>query len=221
MTFVDTGFRPYRCKECQRTFSRQDSLSRHERLHTRKDTPHNHLSPPSPPSSLVSQSSLKISTSPFGLATVDGKSPVPNRAQSDHFTCYEEQNTPVESALNVPQSPDLNFDLIWPDSEDLFETLMAWENTNQWQIPFTTLPITSQVLHDNNHMTGANFHDKQPSISSIPNGESHRAVHNVSEMVTTLVSEVCVKYLSSHTDALLVFIGYCSSRSYFSHFCLP
>ena len=152
---------------------------------------------------------------------MDGKSPVPNRAQSDHFTCYEEQNTPVESALNVPQSPDLNFDLIWPDSEDLFETLMASENTNQWQIPFTTLPITSQVLHDNNHMTGANFHDKQPSISSIPNGESHRAVHNVSEMVTTLVSEVCVKYLSSHTDALLVFIGYCSSRSYFSHFCLP
>jgi hypothetical protein len=141
----------------------------------------------------VSQSSLKNSTSPFGLVTVDGKSPAPNRAQSVHFTSYEEQNTPVESVINVPQSPDLNFDLIWPDPEDLFETLMASENTNQWQMPFTTFPIASQVLRDNDYTTEANFHDKRPSISSIPNGESHRVVHNVSEMVTTLVSEICVK----------------------------
>lgn len=140
----------------------------------------------------MSQSSLKNPTSPFGLGTVDGKLPAPNRAQN-HFTSYGEQNTPVESVLNVPQSPDLNFDLIWPDSEDLFETLMASENTNQWQMPLTTLPITSQVLRENNYMTEANVHDKRPSISSIPNGESHRVVHNVSEMVTTLVSEICAK----------------------------
>jgi len=124
---------------------------------------------------------------------VDGKSPVPNRAQSDHFTSYGEQNTPVESVINVPQTPDLNFDLVWPDSEDLFETLMASEYTNQGQMHFTTLPITSHVLHDNNYMREVNFHDKRPSISSIPNGESHRVVHNVSEMVTTLVSEICAK----------------------------
>jgi hypothetical protein len=90
---------------------------------------------------------------------------------------------------NVPQSADLDFDLIWPDSEDLFETLMASENTNQWQMPFTTLPITSHALQVNNSSIGTPnpFRDKAPSIGNIPTGESHRAVHNVSEMVTTLV----------------------------------
>jgi hypothetical protein len=141
----------------------------------------------------VSQSSLKNSTSPFGLANVDRKSPTPNQAQIVHSASYGEQNTSIERVLNVPQSPDLNFDLIWPDSEGLFEMLMASENTNQWQMPFATLPITSQILHDNNIMTEANFHDKRPSIDSIPNGESHRAVHNVSEMVTTVVSEYVPK----------------------------
>jgi uncharacterized Zn-finger protein len=74
LTILDTGFRPYRCKECQRTFSRQDSLVRHEKLHTRKDAPHNYPSPPSPPSSLISQSSLATSLSSFGLGTVNGES---------------------------------------------------------------------------------------------------------------------------------------------------
>jgi uncharacterized Zn-finger protein len=189
LTILDTGFRPYRCKECQRTFSRQDSLARHEKLHARKDAPHNYPSPPSPPSSLVSQSSLATSLSPFGLGTVNGESPASRGTQSEISASYGEQHTPIENVFNVPQSADLDFDLIWPDSEDLFETLMA-SDTNQWQMPFTTLPITSHALQANNSvMESPNLGDKRPSIGKIPSGESHRAVHNVSEMVTTLVSE--------------------------------
>jgi hypothetical protein len=38
--------------------------------------------------------------------------------------------------------------------------------------------------------TGSNIRDevKSPSFGTIPTGESHRAVHNVSEMVSSLVS---------------------------------
>lgn len=89
-----------------------------------------------------------------------------------------------------PPSADLDFDLMWPDSEDLFETLMATETTNQWQMPLTTLPISSKSLYtSNNAFTSPNaFREQEPSIGQIPSGESHKAVHNVSNMVTTLVS---------------------------------
>ncbi|KAN0102259.1 hypothetical protein V8E51_012769 [Hyaloscypha variabilis] len=188
-----TGLRPYRCKECQRTFSRQDSLARHEKLHTRKDT-NNYPSPPSPPSSLVSHSSQATSFSPLGSTLINGDSPTAHGCQGELSSSYSAQNAPITDMFSVPQSADLDFDLIWPDSEDLFETLMASENLNQWQTPFTTLPITSHTFHMENHVmdTSNTVHEKvkSPSIGSIPTGESHRAVHNVSEMVTSLSSSV-------------------------------
>jgi hypothetical protein len=90
------------------------------------------------------------------------------------------QTTPSSSA-------ELDFELIWPDSEDLFETLMSTDPTNQWQMPMGTLPITTRTnLNNSIFGTPGPFHDKS-SIGAIPIGESHQAVHNVSEMVTSLV----------------------------------
>lgn len=224
-TIIDTGLRPYRCKECQRTFSRQDSLARHEKLHTRKET-NNYPSPPSPPSSLMSQSSLTTSLSPFRGTIVNGESPSASGHQIEMSTSHSEQNTPIENIFNMPQSVDLDFDLIWPDSEDLFETLMATENTTQWQMPVTTLPITSHASQTNNSVmeTGPPFRDKvaDPSIGSIPTGESHRAVHNVSEMVSSLVGRKW--YLSAEFARLTprsVFLRDSCSRSYIFNFGLP
>lgn len=93
----------------------------------------------------------------------------------------------------LPPSVDLDFDLMWPDSEDLFETLMATEMNTQWQIPLTTLPISSKSLYTSNATFGSpNAFQEQPhSIEHIPSGESHQAVHNVSNMVTSLVSARC------------------------------
>jgi hypothetical protein len=82
---------------------------------------------------------------------------------------------------------------------------MAAENTTQWQMPFATLPITPHALQVNNSvMEVVNpFRDKGPSIEGIPSGESHKAVHNVSEMVTTLVSHKSICKERTDTYELL------------------
>jgi hypothetical protein len=141
----------------------------------------------------VSHSSLTASLSPFGGTALNGESPTSSGNQIHSSISHSEQNTPIENMFNIPQSADLDFDLIWPDSEDLFETLMASENTNRWQMPFTTLPIASHTFQMNNSgmEAGNPFRDKakSSSIGTIPTGESHRAVYNVSEMVSSVVSE--------------------------------
>jgi len=89
----------------------------------------------------------------------------------------------------MPLSADLDFDLMWPDSEDLFETLMAPDPTNPWQIPQNNAysPPPQSIF---NFGTPASIIDKGSPMSSVSSGESHRAVHNVSEMVTNLVSDL-------------------------------
>ncbi|KAM3069364.1 hypothetical protein ACMFMF_008581 [Clarireedia jacksonii] len=174
-----TGSRPFICKECRRPFSRQDSLARHERLHIRREFTY-----PSPPSSSVSKSS--IPTIPPAIETnYQVETP------KTHQGVVPEQcvsNTALQATPS--SSAELDFELIWPDSEDLFETLMSNDSTNQWQMPMGTLPITTRT-HMNNSIFGipGPFHDKS-SIGAIPIGESHQAVHNVSEMVTSLSSTV-------------------------------
>lgn len=83
---------------------------------------------------------------------------------------------------------------MWPDAEDLFETLLATEATNKWQMPLTTLPMSSRPIYPSSNMfeqpSPGTFGDSGSLISPIPSGESHRAVHNVSEMVSSLSSSV-------------------------------
>jgi hypothetical protein len=92
---------------------------------------------------------------------------------------------------NGPLSADLDFELVWPDSEDLFETLMSSESANQWQMPLGTLPISTRSSSASFGPASSSF-DKGPSIGAIPSGESHQAVHNVSEMVTALVGSLWI-----------------------------
>ena len=114
---------------------------------------------------------------------------------SDQLSIAGDQNS-VSGSSNIvmqPPSADLDFDLMWPDSEDLFETLMATEMNTQWQMPLTTLPISSRSLYTSNAVFGSpsSFQEQAGSIDHIPSGESHQAVHNVSNMVTSLVCLLC------------------------------
>lgn len=85
---------------------------------------------------------------------------------------------------------ELDFELIWPDSEDLFQTIMSSDAVNQWQIPLGTLPFPAENYPASNSSFGSpgSFDDQVPSIGAIPSGGNYQAVHNVSKMITSLVS---------------------------------
>lgn len=97
-------------------------------------------------------------------------------------------NPPKAVPQPTTQSADLDFDLIWPDAEDLLQTLMSTDSVNQWQMPLGTLPFsatpsTSEVTFG----TPGSFEERPPSIGAIPTGGNHQAVQDVSKMVSNLV----------------------------------
>ncbi|KIN02730.1 hypothetical protein OIDMADRAFT_102782 [Oidiodendron maius Zn] len=167
-----TGARPYVCKECKRPFARQDALARHEKLHTRTE----YSQCPSPPASHASKQSLLSPSSSGQLAVSDNGSATTRRTGT--------------TASAPPEYMD--FDLIWPDSEELLENLVSLDSSTQWQSSLGTLPISigGNGTSNTNFESVNSFHDKTSSIGVIPCGESHQAVHNVSEMVTALSSTV-------------------------------
>jgi hypothetical protein len=64
-------------------------------------------------------------------------------------------------------SNDFDFNLTWPDAEDLLETLMASESTNQGQVELGILPTLTR-FNGATFETASSFHDKGSSIGAIP-----------------------------------------------------
>lgn len=85
---------------------------------------------------------------------------------------------------------ELDFALVWPDSENLFQTLMSSDSTDQWQMPLGTLPFAPVVQDINGMIFGSPnlFDDHSSSVGAIPSGGGHQAVRDVTEMVTSSVS---------------------------------
>lgn len=85
---------------------------------------------------------------------------------------------------------DLDFALIWPDSENLFQSLMSSDTTDQWQMPLGTLPFPPVVQDVDGMNFGSpnSFDDRSSSVGAIPSGGGHQAVRDVTEMVTSSVS---------------------------------
>lgn len=87
------------------------------------------------------------------------------------------------SFMDISQNTDLDFQLIWPDSEDLFQTLMSADPTAH--TPLGTLPLPSDFCPS---FTANPFNKEQrPSGETIPFGGGHMAVHGVSKMISNLV----------------------------------
>ncbi|RJE22752.1 hypothetical protein PHISCL_04897 [Aspergillus sclerotialis] len=129
--------------------------------------------------------------------------------------------TPSASAqtLEVPQAPqhsdlnhtasDLDFDLIWPDSENLFQSIMSSDTTDQWQMPLGTLPFPPLVQDVSGLSFGSpsSFDNRSSSIGTIPSGGSHQAVRDVTEMVTSSSSSVTAAVKA--TSITSVFLDAC------------
>ena len=65
---------------------------------------------------------------------------------------------------------DLDFALIWPDSEDLFQSLMSSDTADQWQMPLGTLPFPPVVQDINGMNFGppVSFNDRSSSVGGNP-----------------------------------------------------
>ena len=99
-------------------------------------------------------------------------------------TSQAEQHPGLQHAAS-----DLDFALIWPDSENLFQSIMSSDTTDQWQMPLGALPFPPVVQDVNgmNFVSPNSFDDRGSSIGTIPSGGSHQAVRDVTEMVTSSV----------------------------------
>ncbi|KAJ5925613.1 hypothetical protein N7454_008252 [Penicillium verhagenii] len=199
--YTDTGSKPYVCKECRRPFARQDALTRHEKLHQRdmnaKDGPHSGSVPPSV--SIDSMASWESSsTSNAGPASTSATSRSWDEPQSAHH-----------ASMHNHVASDMDFALVWPDSENLFQSLMSSDTTDQWQMPLGTLPFPPVVQDINGMNFGSpnSFDDRSSSVGAIPSGGGHQAVRDVTDMINSSSSSVTAAVKA--TSITSVFLDEC------------
>lgn len=155
---------------------------RHEKLHNRKQFEEVTPSP-------SSMHSVSTTTTPSAFSAVD---------EEPRHGSVEITDRILDQIWNQPQSvvstaTESEFGLIWPDTEDLFQSIMSSESTNAWQMPLGTLPFVGDLDQINNAMFGQSNTTMYETRSALdpmpaqPSLESHRAVQDVSQMVTSLV----------------------------------
>ncbi|KAJ5623946.1 hypothetical protein N7510_000255 [Penicillium lagena] len=196
-----TGAKPYVCKECRRPFARQDALNRHEKLHSRAMNTGKQDLPSTP---LLPQHDSMTAMSSWDTSSASTAGPVSTEATSQS---WEEAQSVQNSGMHSVAS-ELDFALIWPDSENLFQSLMSSDTTDQWQMPLGTLPFPPVVQDVNMNLGSPNsFDDRSSSIGAIPSGGGHQAVRDVTEMVTSSSSSVTAAVKS--TSITSVFLDEC------------
>ena len=203
-----TGHKPFMCKNCNRSFSRQDSLIRHEKLHTREATSGvissdevkaGEAAPREPRANVTRShgwpdSAAETYNSP-PLSNVSEHHTIPTVIGSTPSQCEGSFETQSALPQDVLQTAGLDFELIWPDSEDLFQTLVSQDALLQWQVPLGTLPFASEVpLPGENiispYTTPGSLDDRVSSIGAIPSGGNDQALKDVRRMVTTSSTSV-------------------------------
>jgi hypothetical protein len=186
---ADTGARPFVCKDCGRAFSRQDSLLRHARLHNKNEYG---LSPSSPPSSHSNVEATCTLQSAKGAGTAHIPwADRPYNTDTNSNRPPGGDSTPASVRNNADHGQQLDFDLIWPDAEDLFHTITSPEHASSWNMPLGALPLPAGLVNLGplSPRSPDSFADGVSSIGSIPLGGSHSAVHGVSKMITGLVRD--------------------------------
>jgi hypothetical protein len=191
LTLIDTGAKPFQCKVCKRAFSRQDSLMRHERLHVR-DQSNSSAAPPTP--TIASHP-----ITPESLHSIDDSSSQVTAQYTSPVTA------PVSGSpsLLLPGA-EIGFELIWPDSEDLFQNIISadWAE-QQVSIGFSDSPsVLDPALETSNPAS-----NRTEKIAQIPSGENQKAVQEVSNMISSLSSSVTAA--AEATSLSSVFLDEC------------
>jgi hypothetical protein len=187
-----TGIRPFTCKECNRAFSRQDSLARHEKLHLRRES----MKCASPAASTYTPAKSHVLQHFAADEDIETRNYVPPSDHSTSRTWHEQPYQVEPDMMDMHCATDLDFQLIWPDSEELFQSIMSTDTTSH--MPVGTLPYPQGI----ERFTPASLDsptsvdDRGEAIKAIPNGGGHQAVYGVSKMISNLVrGSHCIKHL--------------------------
>lgn len=128
--YVDTGSKPFKCGICSRSFTRGDVLNRHIKGHQRSDlTRKDFLSQnsealPLPFPAVVTEHEPQSLEASLGtpLPSAPGGQSQDHQTGEVDPTCWSHSSaTTYDSLMQVDESSSL----LWPDSEDFFQSLTA------------------------------------------------------------------------------------------------
>ncbi|KAL2844930.1 cytochrome P450 [Aspergillus pseudodeflectus] len=174
--FLDTGDKPFACNICGRCFSRQDVLNRHLRVHSSQ----------TPTQGTVTDVGPQIT--PHGQSGPSEWPSMSDRdAPSDQLPedCLPMYQTPIEDVRPLP--PDLASGLLWPDSEELLQNIMAID-PSIWQQPLALAPSTLGMAEMPGDMMNNGYQDS-PSNSTIADDGRH-AIQSLSSLISDTFSRV-------------------------------
>ena len=116
-------------------------------------------------------------------------------------------------AMQVQQGgplPDMDPSLVWPDSEDLFQSILAADISASWQLPPGTLPLpssTNMVVGESVAAPMSSNAEQSSILQGLESGDSDRAILGVSEMVSNVSSSLTAAVES--TSITSVFLDAC------------
>lgn len=129
-------------------------------------------------------------------SNVDNNSPDASPAiRSVGSTMYSSALQAETIALEQLHDPaDGDLQLIWPDSEDLFQSIMSTDVTNQWPMPLNLLPFSplSDDMHFGNKEPIMSFDERSgiaSTLSPTEGIEGPRAVQDVTQMILNQVHQ--------------------------------
>lgn len=168
------------CSSCGRAFARSDSLTRHVRIHTKGE-----------PARQSNTTPLNTITETIGLtgrtASISGSSDT-----QIHF--HQQDNRRLSSAAPPPDeyafaAPLAEFDgnLAWPDAEQLLQTIISsdWNSLTLPPEAWAAQPSVAAPVLD--EQIDPRLQEDQQDTST-QNGESHKAIQSLSNMINNVVS---------------------------------
>ncbi|KAF2759843.1 hypothetical protein EJ05DRAFT_311899 [Pseudovirgaria hyperparasitica] len=166
---------------------------RHEKLHSR---PSVHGSQPLSPVDPRDKDKPATPESIQSSSRESYSSEIPNPPNP---TLQHQQQPNFDSEV-TQQWPELDFELIWPDAEDLFQSINS-QHISDWQMPGHSLPLPFDTnSYGNSHPAEASsqrYHGSAgapgPTGPVTSGGGGNQAVQGVSDMISNLSSSVTMQ----------------------------
>lgn len=180
----DTGSKPFLCTTCQKRFSRGDVLNRHVK---------GHRGPARSPGDDVLQvqansTASALNVAPSAFASI-GHSASPMTSCAGNAQFHHSGHIPMQSGIQPDEQfhqRHLSSSLLWPDSAELYESLISAEGVSWGQgIPGLT-PAPEAIPGSESH--GGNVSADQTGDDELAAAEDgHRAVHVINGLLTQTV----------------------------------